>query len=156
VEIIERPEAAEARERRETAAAQREKDDLLAQQGMNTATQAMNEATQDMALDTRISAGLAFIGTLLLVWTLFETRRALSVTRRIGQAQVRAYITVEGVPDIPRIEAGNPLAGLSVRNTGQPPPTMSVSCKRFSWTTSLTLLKTTILLRPSLATSLRT
>ena len=42
IQIIEDDEAASARKTSENEAAQREKDDLIAQQGMHTATQAMN------------------------------------------------------------------------------------------------------------------
>lgn len=102
VRIVEDPIAAESRERRESEAAQREKDDLVAQQGMNAATQAMNEATQSMNRAAWWSFGAIAIGTMLLIWTLFLTRQAnraaqaaVDATREIGEAQVRAYVSFE-------------------------------------------------------------
>lgn len=104
VRIIEDRESAEARESRESEAEQREKDDLAAQQGMNAATQAMNEATQSMKHASWVSAGLVGFGTLLLVWTLYLTRDAnrsaqdaVKITRDIGEAQIRAYVSISGV-----------------------------------------------------------
>ncbi|WP_139274607.1 hypothetical protein [Roseovarius azorensis] len=70
VQIIEDDEASEARKASESEATQREKDDLVAQQGMNAATQAMNEATQSMKWASWVSAGLIAVGTFLLIWTL--------------------------------------------------------------------------------------
>jgi hypothetical protein len=101
VEIIEDKATAEARERKEAEAQQREVDDLLAQQGMNSATQAMNTATQKMAGYAYLSNWFVGVGTALLFVTLGLTRQAnkaaqeaVAVTREIGQAQVRAYLTV--------------------------------------------------------------
>jgi hypothetical protein len=104
VQIIESEEASEARERREEEARQREIDDLAAQQGMNMATQAMNDATQRMATYALVSTVIVGIGTALLVWTLLLTREAnraaqdaVEVTREIGIADTRAYITIDKV-----------------------------------------------------------
>ena len=101
VQIIEDDESANARQRREAEAAQREKDDLLAQQGMNAATQAMNDVTQRMALYSLISTTLVALGTGLLFWTLQLTRdanrsarEAVKVTSIIGEKQVQAYVSV--------------------------------------------------------------
>ncbi|MBB93073.1 MAG: hypothetical protein CML68_00490 [Rhodobacteraceae bacterium] len=67
---------------------------------MNAATQEMNEATQRMALYSLISTVLVGLGTGLLIWTLALTRQANSaargaveVTRMIGEAQVRGYLS---------------------------------------------------------------
>lgn len=76
IRIVEDEGEAEARQRREAEARQHDKDDLIAQQGMNAATQAMNEATQRMAGYSLLSVVFIGIGTILLVWTLFETRKA--------------------------------------------------------------------------------
>lgn len=100
VRIIEDNETAKARQRSEYESSQREKDDLVAQKGMNAATQEMNEATQRMALYSLISTVLVGLGTGLLIWTLALTRQANSaargaveVTRMIGEAQVRGYLS---------------------------------------------------------------
>lgn len=101
VDIVEDQATAEARERREEEAAQREKDDLIAQQGMNEATQAMNDATQRMADFAYIQTWLVGTGTALLFATLFLTwqanraaQAAVAVTRYIGKVQSEAYLTV--------------------------------------------------------------
>ncbi|MCP5085452.1 MAG: hypothetical protein GY952_01405, partial [Rhodobacteraceae bacterium] len=106
VRIIEDRVASEASERRKAEAAQREKDDLAAQQGMNAATQSMNEATQSMKHASWVSAGLVFLGTCLLIWTLMLTRQAnraaqaaVNATREIGQKQVRAYVGGSEIDD---------------------------------------------------------
>ena len=70
IQIVEDDAAAEARERREAETRQHDKDDLIAQQGMNAATQAMNEATQRMAEYAFWSTLAIWIGTILLIGTL--------------------------------------------------------------------------------------
>lgn len=104
VEIIEDKESADARERREAEARRHEKEDLVAQQGMNAATQAMNEATQRMASYALWSTIFVGVGTVLLIWTLLLTRAAnkaavaaVDATREIGEAQVRAYMQITEV-----------------------------------------------------------
>lgn len=110
VEIVEDEAAADARQRREGEAAQREIDDLAAQQGMNAATQAMNEATQKMAFYSLISTVLVAVGTFFLFGTLvlsIQANKAASVaakaavdsvevTREIGVAETRSYVSVIG------------------------------------------------------------
>ncbi len=102
VDIIEDEAEAEARKYREAEARQNQKDDLVAQQGMDRATQAINEATQRMALYSLISTGFVGIGTGLLIVTLWLTRQAnraaqeaVEVTRDIGQRQIRAYMVAD-------------------------------------------------------------
>lgn len=101
VAVIEGEEAAEARERREREASQREKDDLIAQQRMADATEAMNKATQSIKWAAWFSFGAVLAGTCLLIWTLLLTRSAnaaaqaaVYVTREMGIAQARAYLHV--------------------------------------------------------------
>lgn len=100
--IVEDESTTNTRERRETEATQREIEDLLAQQGMNVATQAMNEATQRMADYALWSMIFVGIGTFLLTATLFLTRQAnraairvVEETKRIGDAQIRAYVHIQ-------------------------------------------------------------
>jgi len=102
VVIVEDDAAAEARKRREAEAEQREKDDLVAQQGMNIATQAMNEATQSMKRAAWWSFGAIAVGTALLIVTLHLTRQAnksardaVAATREVGKAQVMAYLSIK-------------------------------------------------------------
>ncbi len=131
VRIIEDEAQAEARERREAESAQREKEDLVAQQGMNAATQAMNEATQSMKKAAWWS--LVAVGTGLLIWTLLVSRQAnaaardaVEVTREIGNRQTRAYCGVENISAIPvkdpDFKDGRPLyAEVIIKNFGQTP-----------------------------------
>ena len=98
---------------------------------MNAATKAMNDATQSMAASSYWSTVIVGIGTVLLLWTLFETRKAtvaartaVEVTRGIGQAQIRAYLSV-APEDIPRLgELGEIDAvpfRISIENNGSSP-----------------------------------
>ena len=131
IEIIEDQAESDARERREAEALQREIDDLIAQQGMNAATQAMNDATQRMALYNLISTVLVGVGTVLLIVTLYLTRqanmsaqKAVEVTREVGEAQTRAYL---GVADVSADLQGNDEFGwrvqilIDIKNGGQTP-----------------------------------
>ncbi|MEC5325151.1 hypothetical protein [Aurantimonas sp. A3-2-R12] len=100
INVIQNKAEAEAAQRREKEAAEREKADLLAQQGMDASTRAMNEATQDMRDYALYSTLLVGVGTTLLFVTLSLTwqanraaQSAVAVTREIGEAQTRSYLT---------------------------------------------------------------
>jgi hypothetical protein len=128
IRVIEGHESTASRERSEADAEQREKDDLLAQQGMNTATQAMNKATQSMKRAAWWSVGIVAFGTLLLVWTLCLTRRAneaaqdaVKATREIGEAQVRAYLSTTHVQVGHNRPNGNLSFTCDILNSGQSP-----------------------------------
>ncbi len=93
VDVTESQAEAESSKRREAEARQREIDDLIAQQGMNAATQAMRQYSY-------VQTWLIGIGTALLIATLWLTikannsaRDAVQVAREIGQAQTRAYLS---------------------------------------------------------------
>lgn len=127
VRIIEDDEAAEARERRERVSAQREQDDLVAQQRMAEATEAMNTATESMKNAGWLSFGAVAIGTCLLIWTLFLTRDAnkaaretVAITRKMGEAQTRAYLSVKSV-QVRRRVPERPLVTLNIVNRGASP-----------------------------------
>lgn len=137
VRIIEDQESTLARQSREAMAAQREQEDLVAQQRMAEATEAMNEATQSVKNANWLSTGFVGIGTFLLLWTLRLTRcanraarGAVEVTREMGMAQTRAYLSIEGAK-IVRDAAGNFartasrehefFAKILIRNSGQSP-----------------------------------
>ncbi len=94
VELVESEEATKARESREAESRQNEIDDLVAQQGMNAATQAMNDATQKMALHSLLSTIAVWAGTGLLIWTLFETRRTANAANDTLRAD-RAYVAYD-------------------------------------------------------------
>ena len=134
VRIIEDSEAAEARQRREEEARQREIEDLIAQQRMAAATEDMNEATQSMKQAAWLSVAVVAVGTALLVWTLFLTRQAnqaardtVRVTQNIGEAQVRAYPSVTSV-SITGITNKLPALGITVKNSGNS-PALTMKCR---------------------------
>ena len=132
VEIIESEESSQARQRSEEEARYREIEDLIAQQGMNAATQSIDAATQDMRDYALYSTLLVFVGTLLLFWTLRLTRQANSaalksveITEKMGRLQTQAYISLSDVNlHYTLSEDGLPVA-LTVRplftNTGNSP-----------------------------------
>lgn len=70
VHIVEDQAAADARERREEEARNREIADVAAQQGMDASTRAMNAATQDMREYAFYSTIFVGVGTCLLFVTL--------------------------------------------------------------------------------------
>lgn len=134
VDVVEDETPSEASEREEQEAREREiaDADLAAQEGMNVAAQAMNEATQRMAEYAFWSTVLVGVGTVLLLGTLWLTRQAnwaaqeaVRVTQRIGEAQVRAYMTlrpeVEWVSDPEEPENRYVLLHIKGSNTGQTP-----------------------------------
>lgn len=120
IRIVESPEAADARQSGEREAEKREKEDLIAQQGMNTATKRM----ADYALWQTI---LIFVGTGALIYTLWLTRQAnnaawaaVDATKDVGKKQVRAYLGIESA----KVE---PMPGIGcycffyLKNYGQSP-----------------------------------
>ncbi len=128
VEIVGDEAEAEASQRREEEASQREIDDLVAQQGMNAATQAMNDATQKMAFHSLLSTIFVGVGTVLLVATLLLTWqanraavKAVEITEEVGKKQIRAYVHTDHVttsvfPAGPSINVR-----IGVKNFGQSP-----------------------------------
>jgi len=117
--VIEDEAKAKARERREAEAHQNQKDDLIAQQGMN-------EATQRMAQYSHISMWIITIGTILLLWTLIETCKAnrvaqdiVKVTSRLGEAQIRAYLNIK-MPQF-RFDKNSMSVTVQLENVGQSP-----------------------------------
>lgn len=128
VDIIEDDAAAQARKSREEESSRNEIADLKAQQGMNAATQAIKEATLDMRDSAQTSTLLVGIGTGLLIVTLFLTfmanvaaMRAVSVTREIGEAQVRAYVAPYEFSVVLDQNVGIVDIHGVVRNSGQSP-----------------------------------
>lgn len=125
--VIEDKTKAKVRELRENEADQREKDGLVAQQGMNIAAQKM----ADYSLYQTILVG---IGTVLLLATLFLTimanraafiaakagEQAVEVTRIASQRQLRAYV-FPAVAKIEGIENGAVNLKLGFKNSGQTP-----------------------------------
>lgn len=128
IRIIEDGISADARDQSEREAAEREKDDLSAQERMADATEAMNEATQSMKNAAWWSFGAVALGTLLLGYTLKLTRAAtksaqsaVDITRDIGQKQVRAYIYLKDCRIDGIAEGQKATALLNFANSGQSP-----------------------------------
>lgn len=91
--------------------------DLAAQQSMAESTYWMNWA----AIATTIFTG---IGAFLIWRTLLATQDTIAETRRIGEAQVRAYLHCEGGSF--SISNSNALYNISITNAGQSP---ALNCK---------------------------
>ena len=100
IEIVESQSEVDTRQRLDQEAREREVADLEAQTGMNNATQAMNDATQRMAGYAYWSTIFVAVGTVLLFVTLILSWLAISVSRKIGEKQVRAYIGIDAIKDI--------------------------------------------------------
>lgn len=135
VEIVESEESSQARQRSEEEARDREIEDLIAQQGMNAATQSIDAATQDMRDYALYSTLLVFVGTLLLFWTLRLTRQAnaaalksVEITEKMGRLQTQSYISFSET-GMHFIYEENRVLALQVRpmfkNTGQIPGVMT-------------------------------
>ncbi|MVA97651.1 hypothetical protein GN330_10380 [Nitratireductor sp. CAU 1489] len=103
VEIVEDQAEADTRQRREAESRKREEDDLIAQQGMNSATELMANYAWWQTVATWVGAILV-AGTLVLM--IYANKSAVQAAnaamqgvkdaRRIGQAQVAAYLAIEG------------------------------------------------------------
>lgn len=133
----------DAAKRREKESEEREKADLIAQQGMNAATQEINLATQDMrdyaygsTVTAVASAGIAFLslvlmlGSIILLWRANKAafgavsagRDAVTATREIGKAQAQAYVHVEKAELLWGSDSSpEPRFILTVINTGMTP-----------------------------------
>lgn len=99
VEVFESDAESDARESREQERDQREIEDLIAQRGMNSATQSIEQSTRDMRDYSLYSTVAVCIGTFFLIFTVILTSRAtraaqdaILVTQQIGNDQLRAYI----------------------------------------------------------------
>ena len=110
VEIIENQATTDARQNREEESRQNEIADLVAQEGMNAATQAIKDATLDMRDSAQDSTILVGIGTLLLVITLVLTAqanraavRSVKLTENFASNQLRPWVTPTGIADIPQV-----------------------------------------------------
>ncbi|PHP28028.1 hypothetical protein [Limimaricola cinnabarinus] len=128
VDIIDDEAATETRQRSEQEAREREIADLAAQQGMNAATQSIERATLDMRDYAFYSTVAVWIGTALLLYTLWLTRQAnraaqaaVNVTREIGEAQSRAYLSATHARAVFLPPDGGYGLELTIRNTGQSP-----------------------------------
>lgn len=89
VEVVESAGQAIANEAREAKSDHHDAEDLKAQ--IRAA-----QAAEDQVFPAWLAAILSFIGSLLIVWTLVETRRANRISRETMFRQLRAYVTVEG------------------------------------------------------------
>jgi hypothetical protein len=112
----------------------RERNDLLAQEGMKV-------AADRMADYSRIQTWLIGIGTFLLFVTLWLTRQAnqaaqaaVTVTREIGEAQVRAYVSIKTAAIYFGGDTAMPFVVITAANSGQSP------ARNFVWTTEIRYL----------------
>ncbi|WP_414831698.1 hypothetical protein [Afifella sp. YEN Y35] len=126
VRIVEPPEEREARHGRDRESDQRERDDLIAQNRAAEASIRSAELAWWQSFWTFFQTLLVAVGTIAIVWTLFETRKAVEaasntvvVTREIGEAQVRAYLTCNGA-NYRRSENGIKVS-VELTNNGQSP-----------------------------------
>ena len=85
VTIVERPEQANASERREAESRKHDARDLDAQ--IRAA-----KAAEEQVSPAWLAAILSFIGTILIVWTLCLTRQANKIARDTANRQLRAYV----------------------------------------------------------------
>jgi len=127
VEIVESDSTSDTRNSQEEEAKQREIEDLIAQQGMNAATQSIDAATQDMRDYALYSTILVGVGTVLVFITLILTwyanssaLAAVRVTRETGRDQTRAYVDVSEC-EIVYTGLGNIWITIFVKNSGQTP-----------------------------------
>lgn len=109
-------------------------DGLLTQKDINKATWEMTKANQSMSCYALISTILVGLGTILLTFTLFYTRKAthdtaeaVKVTRDIGNSQLRAYLGITRV----WVERGNPRLMFNIKNFGQT-PAYSIAVRTYS------------------------
>lgn len=121
VVIIESDETTSARQSTKDEASNNQKADLIAQQGMDAATQRMANYAKWQTL-------LILIGTIALLWTLYLTRSAtkaaqdaVGVTRKMGEAQTRAYLSVSPV-SVSSFKAGEKMRIIyNIKNLGNSP-----------------------------------
>lgn len=70
---------------------------------------------------TRLIAFWTAVGAGLLFWTLWETRRDIAETRKIGEAQTRGYVTTKGFRLLASDDDGKPIVEITLENCGSTP-----------------------------------
>ncbi|WP_293447027.1 hypothetical protein [Planktotalea sp.] len=93
--VIESDKTTSARDREKNESRQREIDDLIAQQGMNSATQSIEAATRDMRDYSLYSTIFVGVGTILLLYTLGLTRSANNAAMRGAMASEKLLTEIE-------------------------------------------------------------
>lgn len=78
----------------------------------------MAGATDSIVRLTRWQIGLGVGGTILLLWTLWETRRATNLASDTAQRQLRAYV---GAVDVSMNDPGSLHVSVTLKNTGATP-----------------------------------
>jgi len=133
IQIVESDEITKARQRSEAISQENEKNDLIAQERMADAAEAMNRATQSMMWTALLSVIFVGVGTILLIWTLCETRKMTYITSDIGQKQTRPYLVATGVQNDLQDDCYRGF--LKIKNFGHSPAvTESFSFKTFQGT----------------------
>lgn len=124
VRIIESPEESEAAAEREAKSDEHDAEDLAAQQKAADAAQIAAAAAKRQVEAAYVGIVLSGLGTGLLVWTLYLTREANSISRDVYFADQRPWVAVDiNVSGPIRIDRN----GLSIRldielrNTGRTP-----------------------------------
>lgn len=119
VRVIESPVEADARKERENKSDQHEADDLAAQRKAADAAWKGAVASEGQISPAWWQVGIASIGTLLLLYTLWLTRESLRITRETSKRQLRAYLAVSGC-SLEEIPVGFVVTA-EIRNSGQTP-----------------------------------
>ncbi len=119
VTIIETLEQAKAGDAREKESHDHDAKDLDAQIRAADAGERGATAAEWQIIPTWLGAILSFIGTCLILWTLFLTRQANYISRDTSRRQLRAYLFTSGA-SFERIEGGFILT-VELRNSGQTP-----------------------------------
>lgn len=113
IRIIQDKADEESGRRRAENSYENEKKDLAAQESMA-------KAANDSVVITRLQTILAAIGTIGLIISLGLSLHAVAITRRIGEATVRAYLSI--VPDAPGDSARTiTTSNFKILNSGQSP-----------------------------------
>lgn len=123
--VIETPEQAVTRDAAEKKSQEHDAKDLEAQINAANASDRGATAAEWQIVPTWLGAVLSFVGTCLILWTLLLTRQANQISREIGEAQVRAYLSIEtprligdvGLPD----GSSRIRGGCNVKNIGNSP-----------------------------------
>lgn len=126
VRIIEEPDQTEEEKLEAQARERREEEDLVAQKGMNSATQSIERYTRWMTITAIGSFFTSIVGGVLLFWTLWVSRDAVRATRQVGRDQTRAYLSVPEAqivytPPNFMFEEGTFDLQIVIRNTGATP-----------------------------------
>jgi hypothetical protein len=119
VRLIQSPVDTQHAQEREAKSDKHEADDLEAQRKAADAAERSAAATEWQIIPTWMQAGIAAIGTFLLLYTLWLTRKSLLVARDSSKHQLRAYVVIK---DAILLRAGStPRVEVTIMNVGETP-----------------------------------